>query len=88
MIEIGNAAVLDCTEITTSEMCEILGVKSRSSLEDAINANKIPMPYDKLGPGGTQRWFVGQLRAWRMHDVEKAIERDKKARISNERSKI
>ena len=37
MINIGDASVLDCTEITTDEMCKILGIKSRSSLFDAIN---------------------------------------------------
>ena len=75
MINIGDASVLDCTEITTDEMCKILGIKSRSSLFDAINSQKIPQPYDKLGPGGSSRWFVGQLRAWWMHDCQRAIAR-------------
>lgn len=68
MIDIGNAIVLGCAKITTKQICEILGVKPRFSLDDAIILKKSPLPYDKLGPDGTQRWFVGQFRAWYMHD--------------------
>lgn len=88
MIDIGDSSVLDCTEITTEEMCKILCIKSRSSLLDAINSQKIPQPYDKLGPGGSSRWFVGQIRAWWMHDCQLAIARDKKARRDIERCRI
>ena len=82
MIDIGNPGVLDCREITRDEMLEILRVTTTKSLDAAIAARKIPAPADRLGPGGSARWFVGQLRAWNGAIAAMAIKRDNEARRS------
>lgn len=82
MSDVGNPAILDCQPLGYEEIAEILQVKEKSGVWDAVEKMKIPRPYDNNGPGGTARWFMGQIRAWYQHDCDLAIKRDQKARDS------
>lgn len=79
MLDVGNSAILDCREITLEEMIELVGGKDRYAVSRAVQSRRIPPAFDKKGPGGSARWFVGQLRAWLQADADKAVADMKKA---------
>ena len=79
MLDVGNSAILDCREITMDEMIELVGGKDRQAVCRAVHSRRIPPAFDKKGPGGSARWFVGQLRAWLQADADRAVSEMRKA---------